>query len=606
MEHGSAKWGNVSEICRRYCEKQYTNNLLLTQHFRMGLDGYKHKRNLNVLVVGGSGAGKSRTYAIPNIMQCNCSMVITDPKAELLRKTGGVLERNGYEVRVFDLINPETSWCYNPFAYVRDDKDVLKLINNLIRNTTPKGAQSSDPFWEKSETALLQALMLYLLHEAPPEEQNFPMIMEMLGSAQVKEDDEDYQSPLDILFERLEMRNPESIAVKQYAIYKQAAGKTAKSILISVGVRLAAFNLKQIANLTCTDELDLYSIGEKKVALFCCIPDADTSMNYLVGMIYSNLFQTLYYVADRKYGGRLPIPVHCIMDEWPNVALPDDFDKILATMRSRGISCSIIIQNIAQMKALFKDSYESLIGNCDEFLYLGGNEKEGHKYVSELLGKETLDTNTYGQTKGRSGSYSVNYQQTGRELLTPDEIRLLDNRKAILFIRGERPIMDDKYDLKKHVNFRYTEDGGASPYDYAKTPLAHDDLKIDINRLDDYELLSTDRTKKNTTEKMTTPMPMGRKQKKWMGLYMTLVLIATVGATTVFAAGDPLSVINNLSTFIFSLIRAIGLILLGFGVVQVGLSLKSHDPSQRANGFLTLAGGVIITFAKEILDLIMA
>ena len=492
VEHGSAKWGNVSEICRRYCEKQYTQNLLLTQHFRMGLDGYKHKRNLNVLVVGGSGAGKSRTYAIPNIMQCNCSMVITDPKAELLRKTGGVLERNGYEVRVFDLINPETSWCYNPFAYVWDDKDVLKLINNLIRNTTPKGAQSSDPFWEKSETALLQALMLYLLHEAPPEEQNFPMIMEMLGNAQVKEDDEDYQSPLDILFERLEMRDPESIAVKQYAIYKQAAGKTAKSILISVGVRLAAFNLKQIANLTCTDELDLYSIGEKKVALFCCIPDADTSMNYLVGMIYSNLFQTLYYVADRKYGGRLPIPVHCIMDEWPNVALPDDFDKILATMRSRGISCSIIIQNIAQMKALFKDSYESLIGNCDEFLYLGGNEKEGHKYVSELLGKETLDTNTYGQTKGRSGSYSVNYQQTGRELLTPDEIRLLDNRKAILFIRGERPIMDDKYDLKKHVNFRYTEDGGASPYDYAKTPLAHDDLKIDINRLDDYELLSTE------------------------------------------------------------------------------------------------------------------
>ncbi|MDR3926091.1 MAG: type IV secretory system conjugative DNA transfer family protein [Dorea sp.] len=492
VEHGSAKWGNVSEICRRYCEKQYTQNLLLTQHFRMGLDGYKHKRNLNVLVVGGSGAGKSRTYAIPNIMQCNCSMVITDPKAELLRKTGGVLERNGYEVRVFDLINPETSWCYNPFAYVRDDKDVLKLINNLIRNTTPKGAQSSDPFWEKSETALLQALMLYLLHEAPPEEQNFPMIMEMLGNAQVKEDDEDYQSPLDILFERLEMRDPESIAVKQYAIYKQAAGKTAKSILISVGVRLAAFNLKQIANLTCTDELDLYSIGEKKVALFCCIPDADTSMNYLVGMIYSNLFQTLYYVADRKYGGRLPVPVHCIMDEWPNVALPDDFDKILATMRSRGISCSIIIQNIAQMKALFKDSYESLIGNCDEFLYLGGNEKEGHKYVSELLGKETLDTNTYGQTKGRSGSYSVNYQQTGRELLTPDEIRLLDNRKAILFIRGERPIMDDKYDLKKHVNFRYTEDGGASPYDYAKTPLAHDDLNIDINRLDDYELLSTE------------------------------------------------------------------------------------------------------------------
>ena len=498
MEHGSAKWGDVHQICRKYRDKDYVQNLLLTQNFRMSLDCYKHKRNLNVLVVGGSGAGKSRTYAIPNIMQCcltqgesvmGCSMVITDPKAELLRKTGGLLERMGYEVRVFDLINPDTSFCYNPFCYVHDDKDVLKLINNLIRNTTPKGSQASDPFWEKSETALLQALMLYLLHEAPLEEQNFPMIMEMLGSAQVKEEDEEYQSPLDILFERLEMRKPDSIAVKQYQIYKQAAGKTAKSILISVGVRLAAFNLKEIANLTCTDELDLASIGEKKVALFCCIPDADTSLNYLVGMIYSNLFQTLDYVADRKYGGRLPVPVHCIMDEWPNVALPDDFDKILATMRSRAISCSIIIQNMAQMKALFKDSWESLVGNCDELLYLGGNEKEGHKYISELLGKETLDTNTYGQTKGRNGSYSTNYQQTGRELFTPDEIRLLDNRKAILFVRGERPMLDDKYNLKKHPNVKWTEDGGAPPYDYAKAPRSHDDLNIDIERLDDYELL---------------------------------------------------------------------------------------------------------------------
>ena len=498
MEHGSAKWGDVHQICRKYRDKDYVQNLLLTQNFRMSLDCYKHKRNLNVLVVGGSGAGKSRTYAIPNIMQCcltqgesvmGCSMVITDPKAELLRKTGGLLERMGYEVRVFDLINPDTSFCYNPFCYVHDDKDVLKLINNLIRNTTPKGSQASDPFWEKSETALLQALMLYLLHEAPLEEQNFPKIMEMLGSAQVKEEDEEYQSPLDLLFARLEMRTPDSIAVKQYQIYKQAAGKTAKSILISVGVRLAAFNLKEIANLTCTDELDLASIGEKKVALFCCIPDADTSLNYLVGMIYSNLFQTLYYVADRKYGGRLPVPVHCIMDEWPNVALPDDFDKILATMRSRAISCSIIIQNMAQMKALFKDSWESLVGNCDELLYLGGNEKEGHKYISELLGKETLDTNTYGQTKGRNGSYSTNYQQTGRELFTPDEIRLLDNRKAILFVRGERPMLDDKYNLKKHPNVKWTEDGGAPPYDYAKAPRSHDDLNIDIERLDDYELL---------------------------------------------------------------------------------------------------------------------
>ena len=488
-EHGSARWGDARQICKKYSQKPYSQNILLTQNFRISLDTHKHRRCLNILVVGGSGAGKSRGFALPNIMQCCCSMVITDPKAELLRKTGGLLEKQGYEVRVFDLINPDTSFCYNPFEYVHDDKDVLRLISNLIQNTTPKGSQSSYPFWEKSETALLQALMLYLLHEAPPEEQNFAMIMEMLGSAQVKEEDEDYESPLDILFDRLEMRDPDSIAVKQYHIYKQAAGKTAKSILISVGVRLAAFNLPQIAKLTNTDELDLSSMGERKVALFCCIPDADTSLNYLVGMIYSQLFQTLYYMADRVHGGALPVPVNCIMDEFPNVSLPNEFEKILATCRSRSIYCSIIIQNMSQLKALFKDSWESLVGNCDEFLYLGGNEKETHKYVSELLGKETIDTNTYGQTKGKSGSYSTNFQQSGRELLQPDEVRMLDNQNALLFIRGERPILDAKYDLMKHPNIRYTEDGGAGPFNYAKAPLAHDDFTFDETRYDDYELL---------------------------------------------------------------------------------------------------------------------
>ena len=488
-EHGSARWGDARQICKKYSKKPYSQNILLTQNFRISLDTHKHRRCLNILVVGGSGAGKSRGFALPNIMQCCCSMVITDPKAELLRKTGGLLEKKGYEVRVFDLINPDTSFCYNPFEYVHDDKDVLRLISNLIQNTTPKGSQSSDPFWEKSETALLQALMLYLLHEAPPEEQNFAMIMEMLGSAQVKEEDEDYESPLDILFDRLEMRDPDSIAVKQYHIYKQAAGKTAKSILISVGVRLAAFNLPQIAKLTNTDELDLSSMGERKVALFCCIPDADTSLNYLVGMIYSQLFQTLYYMADRVHGGALPVPVNCIMDEFPNVSLPNEFEKILATCRSRSIYCSIIIQNMSQLKALFKDSWESLVGNCDEFLYLGGNEKETHKYVSELLGKETIDTNTYGQTKGKSGSYSTNFQQSGRELLQPDEVRMLDNQNALLFIRGEQPILDAKYDLMKHPNIRYTEDGGAGPFNYAKAPLAHDDFTFDETRYDDYELL---------------------------------------------------------------------------------------------------------------------
>ena len=491
-EHGSAQWGDVFQIVKRYRDKKHPKeNLILTQHFQMGLDGHKHKRNTNVLVIGGSGAGKSRSYAIPNALNCgNCSMVICDPKSEILRKTGEALKANGYEVRVFDLLSPDTSFCYNPLAYVRDDKDVLRLIETLIQSTTPPGAQSSDPFWQKSETALLQALVLYLIHEAPKEEQNFAMVMEMLAAAEVREEDEEYESPLDILFARLEMRDPESIAVKQYHVFKMGAGKTLKSILISVGVRLSAFNLPQIARLTYTDDLHLEEMGEKKVALFCCIPDSDKSLNYLVGMIYGQLIQTLYYVADRKYKGRLPVPVHLLIDEAPNIALPtDNFLPWLSTMRSRNIFCSYIAQNMAQLKALFKEQWESLVGLCDEFLYLGGNEKETHKYISELMGKETLDTNTYGYSRGRSGSFNVNDQQTGRELLTPDEVRMLDNRKAILFVRGERPMLDDKYDLMRHPNIKLTEDGGAAPYDYTQVRDAQDDLALSP---EDYEILEID------------------------------------------------------------------------------------------------------------------
>ena len=491
-EHGSAQWGDVFQIAKRYRDKKHPKeNLILTQHFQMGLDGHKHKRNTNVLVIGGSGAGKSRSYAIPNALNCgNCSMVICDPKSEILRKTGGALKANGYEVRVFDLLSPDTSFCYNPLAYVRDDKDVLRLIETLIQSTTPPGAQSSDPFWTKSETALLQALVLYLMHEAPKEEQNFAMVMEMLAAAEVREEDEEYESPLDILFARLEMRDPESIAVKQYHVFKMGAGKTLKSILISVGVRLSAFNLPQIARLTYTDDLHLEELGEKKVALFCCIPDSDRSLNYLVGMIYGQLIQTLYYVADRKYKGRLPVPVHLLIDEAPNIALPtDNFLPWLSTMRSRNIFCSYIAQNMAQIKALFKEQWESLVGLCDEFLYLGGNEKETHKYVSELMGKETLDTNTYGHSRGRSGSFSVNDQQTGRELLTPDEVRMLPNRKTILFVRGERPMLDDKYDLMRHPNIKFTEDGGAPPYDYTQAKDAQDDLALSP---EDYEIFEID------------------------------------------------------------------------------------------------------------------
>lgn len=490
-EHGSARWGSAQTIVRRYRAKQPQQNLLLTRNFKMSLDGHHHKRNLNVLVVGGSGAGKTRTYAVPNVMQCCYSMVITDPKAEILRKTGHLLKAQGYEVRVFDLISSGTSFCYNPFAYVQDDKDVLLLIENLIKNTTPPSSQSNDPFWTKSETALLQALMLYLLHEAPPEEQNLAMILDMIASADVKEDDDEHESPLDILFARLAMRSPDDIAVKQYAIFKQAAGKTARSILISAGVRLAAFNLPQIAALTATDDLKLHELGEKRIALFCCIPDSDASLNYLVGMIYSQLIQVLYRIADRKYKGRLPVPVHLLMDEYANLSLPkESFLAALGTMRSRNIFCSIILQNLAQIKAMYKDgAWESLVGLCDSLLYLGGNEKETHKYVSELLGKETLDTNTYGHTKGRNGSYSTNFQQTARELLTPDEVRLIDNSKAVLFVRGERPMLDDKIDLLKHHAIKQTEDGGAPPYDYTATNHAHDDIVFDLDRLADYELL---------------------------------------------------------------------------------------------------------------------
>lgn len=488
-EHGSARWGNAKELNRRYRDTQGPN-LLMTRNIRIGVDGYKHKHNTNVLVVGGSGTGKTRTYAVPNVLEAGCSMVITDPKGEILRKTGGFLKRAGYEVRVFDLLNPDASFCYNPFRYVRDDKEVLQLITNLIQNTTPPHAQSSDPFWEKSETALLQALMLYLLHEAPPEEQNFGMVMELLGSAQVKEKDENFESPLDILFERLAMRDPESIAVKQYGIYKQAAGKTAKSILVSIGVRLAAFNLPQIARLTMTDELHLDDLGERRVALFCCIPDSDKSLNYLVGMVYTQLIQTLFYQADRVHRGRLPVPVHCLMDEFPNISLPkDSFQSALATMRSRGIFCSIIVQNIAQLKSMYKDSWESLVGLCDEFLYLGGNEQGTHKYVSELIGKETVETTSRSLSRGRSGSSSTSHQQTARDLMTPDEVRLLSNDKALLFVRGERPVMDWKYNLLRHPNIRFTEDGGAPPYDYTVAPDAHEDL---AGNAENYELLDMD------------------------------------------------------------------------------------------------------------------
>ncbi|WP_214629685.1 VirD4-like conjugal transfer protein, CD1115 family [Paenibacillus agaridevorans] len=489
-EHGSAKWGKAKQINAKYRSKQPEQNKILTQQVRIGLDGRKHRRNLNVLVVGGSGSGKTRFYAKPNVMQAHTSFVVLDPKGEILRDTGHLLKSKGYDIKVLDLINPHRSHGYNPFAYLQDDKDVLKLVTNLIRNTTPKGSNTSDPFWERSETALLEALVLYLLYEAPPEEQNFPMVMEMIAAAEVREEDETYQSPLDELFERLAMRDPEHLAVKQYNIFKLAAGKTAKSILIGLGVRLEKFNLHTIAGMSMVDEMELPVMGEKKTAMFAVIPDNDSSFNFIVGMLYTQLFQCLMYEADYRHGGRLPIHVHFVMDEFANVALPDEFDKLLSTMRSREISVSIILQNLAQLKALYKDAWESIVGNCDEFLYLGGNEQSTHKYVSELLGKETIDTNTYGQSKGRNGSYSINYQQSGRELLTPDEVRLLDNRYCLLLIRGEYPIQDDKYDLLKHPHVSLTTDGNGLPYQHGGTEHALDWRSVFLHEDGDYELLS--------------------------------------------------------------------------------------------------------------------
>ena len=478
-EHGSAQWGSPVQVNRKYADKAPTRNKILTRNVSVGLDGRKHRRNLNTLVCGGSGAGKTRFFAKPNLCQANSSYVVLDPKGELLRDTGNLLSAKGYDIKVLDLINMEKSHCYNPFVYLRSDNDIQRLVTNLFKNTTPKGSQSQDPFWDQAATMLLLALIFYLHYEAPPEEQNFPMVMEMIRAGEVREDDETYKSALDILFERLEMRNPEHIALKYYRSYHSGSGKTLKSIQITLISRLEKFNLESLASITQNDELELWSIGEKKTAVFAIIPDNDSSFSFLVGMLYTQLFQQLYYQADVIHGGRLPVHVHFLMDEFANVALPDEFDKLLSTMRSREISVSIIIQNLAQLKALFEKQWESIVGNCDEFLYLGGNEQSTHEYVSKLLGKETIDTNSYGQSKGRNGSYSTNWQLAGRELMTPDEVRMLDNRYALLFIRGERPVEDLKFDILKHPNIALTADGGAEPYRHGEDSISIAALSID-------------------------------------------------------------------------------------------------------------------------------
>lgn len=484
VEHGSAKWGSPERLNRKYCAKPPEPNKVFTQHIRMGLDGRKHRRNLNTVVVGGSGAGKTRSYAKPCLYEAclspkGPSFVCLDPKGELLRDSGGLLRESGYDVRVLDLLHMEKSHCYNPFVYLTNDNEVQMLVTNLFKATTPKGAQSQDPFWDSTASILLSALVYYLYHEAPPEEQNFPMVMEMLRAGEVREDDDSYLSPLDVLFERLEMRDPEHIAVKYYKQYRSGSAKTLKSIQITLASHMEKFNLDSLIALTATDELHLQDMGEKRVALFALIPDSDTSFNFLVSILYQQLFQQLFDSADHKHGGSLPVPVHFLMDEFANISLPNDFEIKLSTMRSRNVFVSIILQNIAQLKALFEKQWESVLGNCDELLYLGGNEQGSHKYISELLGKATIDTNTYGKSSGRNGNYSTNYQITGRELMTPDEVRMLDNRKALLFIRGELPVCDDKFDILTHPLVSRTPDGGGLPYVHGGTEQAVASIRVD-------------------------------------------------------------------------------------------------------------------------------
>ena len=416
-EHGSAKWGSVRELNKKYSDKDPARNVIITKHLCMSLNGRQHMRNLLQIVVGGSGAGKTRFVVKPNLLLANASFICTDPKGELVRAVAPFLLQQGYIVKVFDLIEPSHSDSYNPFRYIRKDSDVFRLINNFIQNTTPKNASQNDPFWEKSEIALDSALMLYLLHESPPYEQTMEMMLTMIEYGGAKEDDDDFQSALDLLFEALEEEQPDHIAVRQYHIFKQAAGKTAKSILVSAAVRLASFTLREIQHITDEDNLELSKLGERKQAIFCVIPDSnDVSLNFLVGMLYTQAFQELYYQADKVHMGGLPVPVRLMFDEFANVALPDGYARLQATMRSRNIMATIILQNISQLKALFKDDWEGIIGNADTFVYLGGNEQSTHKYISEQLGKETIDTKSSSQSKGRNGSFSQSFQQTGRDM----------------------------------------------------------------------------------------------------------------------------------------------------------------------------------------------
>ena len=461
MEYGSARWGGTQDI-KPYVDPVFQNNIILTQTERLMMSSRpkqpKYARNKNVLVIGGSGSGKTRFFVKPNLMQMHSSYVVTDPKGTVLVECGRLLKRGGYRIKVLNTINFKKSMKYNPFAYIRSEKDILKLVNTIIANTKGDGEKSGEDFWVKAERLFYCALIGYIWYEAPEEEKNFTTLLEMINASEAREDDEEFQSPVDLMFERLEEKDPEHFAVKQYKKYKLAAGKTAKSILISCGARLAPFDIKELRELMETDEMELDTIGDRKTALFVIISDTDDTFNFVVSILYTQLFNLLCDKADDVYGGRLPVHVRCLLDEFANIGQIPKFEKLIATIRSREISASIILQSQSQLKAIYKDNADTIVGNCDTTLFLGGKEKTTLKEMSEILGKETIDSFNTSETRGRELSHGLNFQKLGKELMTQDEIAVMDGGKCILQVRGVRPFFSDKYDITKHPNYKYLSD----------------------------------------------------------------------------------------------------------------------------------------------------
>ena len=461
VEYGSARWGNAKDI-EPYIDPDFYNNVLLTQTERLTMNSRpkspKYARNKNVLVIGGSGSGKTRFFVKPNLMQMHSSYCVTDPKGTILIECGKLLYKGGYKIKVLNTINFKKSMHYNPFAYLHSEKDILKLVNTIMVNTKGEGEKSSEDFWTKAEKLYYTALIGYIYYEAPEEEKNFTTLLDMINASEAREDDEDFKNPVDLMFDRLEEKDPEHFAVKQYRKYKLAAGKTAKSILISCGARLSPFDIKELRELMETDEMELDTLGDRKTALFVIISDTDDTFNFVVSILYTQLFNLLCDKADDEYGGRLPVHVRCLLDEFANIGQIPKFEKLIATIRSREISASIILQSQSQLKAIYKDNADTITGNCDTTLFLGGKEKTTLKEMSELLGKETIDSFNTSETRGRELSHGLNYQKLGKELMTQDEIAVMDGGKCILQVRGVRPFFSDKFDITKHPKYKYLSD----------------------------------------------------------------------------------------------------------------------------------------------------